>query len=996
MILSIQKILVSTLLTIKIIIFVVVCLGFSLTTLSNAKIIVENDYSVSVESIKFEFDKNISDIKLKIYKIHLDDLKYGKQYKIISDGYVVFNLNLIYQKLKKAIGGVGDEAIFYFCIKEIDLDCLAEFKSSRQVSVNKSIDYLYFKQETFWQNVVSTLNKYYIKNLKVDLYFKKLDLSKFERIKNFLGDNSVSIHKLSFSTIDSNHKYIGNITINYQLNNYSNNLNALIIRHFDKPADLQMRIYSYLNGVFQLNSDTKLSSNDFIQLFINSNFDNRLFLFDVDFNRINVEKRDFFSNPFEVVDGFFSGFYDGDNIIYDIAKIRFSIANNNSKYKFSGSLRKDKFFELSLISHDTINSRLILDYWPVKFRSKLYGVLDKIIQDGSVKDVNFTISALPDKESFTAPKIKLNLKVLDCDIKYDEYKFFSHEINLALDENHTSIKSNKATFNRNINLTDIDIKIPFDSSASEIKFNLQSNGSALRQAIEKKVNKKFDLSGGEIRSAVKINIPHANNLRPYDILIDCKWFLKKISFNDKLIESKKMDFSYKKGKISLKGDFIYDQIAVKNLKLSAAIEQNRPFKIQSLNCKVPLSQKRIQSMLDKIQIELGGTLDIHMNENNKFKLNLSEIYLEKKFGLAKKVGDFGELEFILDNKAFKNIKLLLADVEMDGEILLSNDLVTSAEMKFKKFHNSSFDLKYIANSEYENEYIIDGKKIDLSDISKMMEKQKSSPTTIDQQKSSKISVKTKFLVDDKKDFMTHIDLSLLLNNNKIIKIDGFGYGPTGYVRVFFDEPIVALIINNTGYFMKHSFNLKSLQKGNLELYGILAQQNNKLKFSGELYQYNFKLVESYLLSIFLKICAVTGFSLTSVLQMVNNGIDFSSMHCFVEANEKSILFDKCQAFSNAMLLSLEAKVQLDEKKGHVEGLIIPKTGLNVPIILLQQILSKKGKTLLDGMDDKQNFSISWQNNEKPVVTTNTISFLLPSIFSNLFSKRKTIKNQLNS
>ena len=126
--------------------------------------------------------------------------------------------------------------------------------------------------------------------------------------------------------------------------------------------------------------------------------------------------------------------------------------------------------------------------------------------------------------------------------------------------------------------------------------------------------------------------------------------------------------------------------------------------------------------------------------------------------------------------------------------------------------------------------------------------------------------------------------------------------------------------------------------------------------------------------------------------MFNNGINFSNMHCFISADKQSILFENCQAFSEAMLLSAEAKVDFTLSNGEVQGLIIPKNFFNTPIIFLQQILSAKGKTLLDDVQDKQNFSISWRDNGKPIIRTNPMSFILPSIFSNLFSKKKTVKN----
>lgn len=253
-------------------------------------------------------------------------------------------------------------------------------------------------------------------------------------------------------------------------------------------------------------------------------------------------------------------------------------------------------------------------------------------------------------------------------------------------------------------------------------------------------------------------------------------------------------------------------------------------------------------------------------------------------------------------------------------------------------------------------------------------------------------------MENNKPILEDIYLKLNLSSDRLLKIDGYVYAKDrkGYIRIFFDEPVFALIINNLGYVTDDAFKIKSVNKGTLGLYLSITGLRDNLEATGDLYLYNFKLIDSYLLSTILKIYALSGFSVANIFQMFNNGINFSNMHCFVSSNTKTILFDNCQAFSDAMLLSAEASLNLTSFNGELQGLIIPKNFFNTPIIFLQQILSAKGKTLLDDMQDRQNFSISWKENSKPVIQTNPMSFILPSIFSNFFSKKKTVKDLAKS
>lgn len=998
MFLGIRKVLILALLMISMITFLVVCFGFSIITLSKAKIISQDNYVFSIENINFEFGKKFSHVRLKIYKCTLQDLNTGQDFEIVSDAYFSLNLNTIYESFKNTISGEEDSTIFHFHVNGIDFDAISNFNKKRN-SNNQSLVVLQNHNGALLKNITDFLNKYYIKNLRLSLQFKAFNLNKLETINNRLNKNLVSIQKISFSTVDGDHKYIGNVKINYSLNNTTNSLSLLFVRQSEKIADIKAKIYGFLNSNIQLRDGIVININDFIGMSFSYDFDDRLLLFDGNFNKISLDYQEFFTKPIEVIDGKFGGFYDYDTGIYDIQNINFSLFDSDKKYRFIGGISHNKFFELSLSAVDVINSKLVLDYWPIKFRGALHNILAKIIYHGYVKDTKFSLRIFPGSKGTYANELKLDLKIIDPRLHYTTYDLSASEINLSLDEKKASIKANQAIIDGILHASDIDVKIPFvGNDKANIKFDFSCSGNAIDNLFKKESSKKTGLVGGLISGNIKVDIPNKNNLQLYDLSVRTKTSLKNISFQNKIINSKNLELLFEHGKIFAKSDFVFDEIRVENLRFEGDISRDESFNINSIHFRVPLSQNKIQSISEKIQLKVDGNLIISVAKNNKFKLNLSEVSLDPKFGIKKEIGEFGEVEFRLEDKILKDIKLILPDINLQGQVEFDDDKIVSADLNVEKFHSSKFNLKFNIDNEKQYEYLVEADKIDLPDIKKILAKDNVKRSYEgDDLKISKVVVRAKSLDNETKNLMSDVDLFFILHSNKLLKVDGSGYiGKNGYVRVFFDEPVVALIINNTGYFLKNSFNINSLNKGNLELYGVIDEKDKKLQFSGELYTYNFKLLESYLLSTILKIYSVSGFSVMNIFQMFSKGINFSSMHCFIDSDDKSILFDKCQAFSDTMLLSIEARLGLDGKKGKIEGLIIPKTILNTPVILLQKFLSKKGKTLLDGMDDKQNFSISWNGDEKPIINTNPISFILPSIFSNLFSKNKTIKDQQQS
>ena len=136
-------------------------------------------------------------------------------------------------------------------------------------------------------------------------------------------------------------------------------------------------------------------------------------------------------------------------------------------------------------------------------------------------------------------------------------------------------------------------------------------------------------------------------------------------------------------------------------------------------------------------------------------------------------------------------------------------------------------------------------------------------------------------------------------------------------------------------------------------------------------------------------------SSSNIFTLLSNGIFFTNMSCNFASNNHIVHLKNCKAFSDAALLNIDAVIDINKNIGDIEGMVIPTNILNLPLMLLQKLTGNK-KSLLDGVEQRKNFSIHWQNDNKPVIITNPISFVLPSIFSILFSHKKTIINPLKN
>ena len=140
----------------------------------------------------------------------------------------------------------------------------------------------------------------------------------------------------------------------------------------------------------------------------------------------------------------------------------------------------------------------------------------------------------------------------------------------------------------------------------------------------------------------------------------------------------------------------------------------------------------------------------------------------------------------------------------------------------------------------------------------------------------------------------------------------------------------------------------------------------------------------------LRVYSLSGGSYASMFKMLtSDGVDFRTAHCKLHYKDSSLYLNKCAVISDVMFINADAKFNVKKEDGIVEGMIIPVNFWNVMMILIQKVFPSFGNDLLKGNKEKQNFSITFEKDKKPVVKTNPVSFILPGFLGQMLSEKRS-------
>jgi hypothetical protein len=985
----------------------------NLKNIKHLEISLANNHGILlIQDIRLELWKNFSGIKLICNNIELKNN--SSQFHIINEIFVSINFNVIYRKITEKN---NDLPIFYLHANGFDVGAMREFYST--ADQNKMI-YTRNNNETY-AKIVKFLNRKNINNFKVKVDFRNFNLP------STIG--TFEVHKISFENMTLDKGYVAGIKIVYNLNGEQGIVNGFILK--DKvnsqsnTADLMSALgatsnntklifafYGYINR-YLTSGQYIIHPKEFYNVLLTYDFNNQDLEFDIAVKSLDLKMNNIPSISGENLK--ILAHYHLVNKTLFVKDFKFDLVSEMHKIPISGSANfdNDGSFEMTARSNSLIDKEVIYNLWPETAHLQK-AFLQSLIVDTSIRNPIFFIKnhkSSNDKYKFDNLKLDFTLEktTLSHDIKGYKYKLDTDKASVNVNLDGIKIQSVTAYIQDNIAVNNLAILFPIDLSKKVLcDFELNATSNNIQRSFNRYLD-NIELLNGHLKLNIHAELP-MQRFTFKDLVLSGKLTADRMNiiFNNKKrdFSSQNLLFELKNRRLSCIGDVIYNDMQFKQLHLLGDIYEDngllKEFKLKSADLKINLNQKKIQEMMRDIQSEVDGVLKIQVLDSKAIRLNLNDVAIIKNpLNFTKNLGIPGELDFTIDSEdIFKDINLNLPQFEATGDCAFTKNGLIDLNLQFKKLYNSIFTVTY---SQIDNVYRINASALHIEDIQRIIDHLNTDRIINPETKIMHLDQKIVVMINadrillDKKIALENTSLTLHLKSDNIVKLDGYAYAKDkkGYIRIFFDSPVFALIINNLGYLTDEALKIKTVNKGNLGLYLSIEDLKINAQATGDLYLYNFRLLESYLLSTILKIYALSGFGVNNIFQMFNNGINFSNMHCIISSNKQSIIFDNCQAFSDAMLLSAEAKLDLHSYNGELQGLIIPKNFLNAPIILLQQILSKKGKTLLDDMQDRQNFSITWSANGKPVIQTNPISFILPSIFSNFFSKKKTVKDKLN-
>ena len=986
-----------------VLLIVVMQLNFIKVNLQNIKHLeiynTTNNKVIIINDINLEIWKSFSGLKLICHNIKIkDDLQ---ELKIIDEVFISAYFNILYNKV---IGGKNNnDSIFHLNANQIDVEAISNMYSSIDSRNDVSRD-----NRMILANIVKLLNKKDISNFKV-----KINLKNFKLPSKF-GD--FEINKVSFENTSLNKNYIGELKLQYKLNGENATLQGFFLK--DKTANdskiaklfsdwkeynstkIILELYGYTNSSIT-NGENILHPSGFYKVLLTYDMSNEDLGFEAELKKADIKVSDI---PLISAENLrLSGRY---HLVHKTLFVKdFNIQINTVPISGSLNIDIDGNLEVYARSEQTIDRDIIFSLWPISGNTQKEFLQSLVIESKVTKPSLMMKAYKKANQEYKIYTFKLQFDLekttLNRYIQGYNYKIAFDQANVKIDIDDIKIKSSLINLEQDIKLENIKLSIPFDSS-KKILCNLDIKTPL--KSIEKIISRSssnLKLEKGYLKLSLNGELPKTG-LNFKKIKLSGRLITDKINaiYNQQEydLSTNNLAFELKGNVLNCTGDIIYNGIKIKKVNFSGQIsgsDRDIPqLEMKSLDFKVDLNQVQIKEMTHRIQSEFDGILNVQITDSNKFRLNLNEVSIRKSpLKIEKASGIYGEIDFSMADKknTIKDLKLDLPQLEVTGDLKFKENQLKNFNLRFNKIHHSQFN---VSLSEEDNSYRIDANIIHLEDIKLIIDNSRENNSKLSADVELKLTINADSVFIENRVVLEDVVLQLNFKSGKIVKIDGYGYAKDkkSYIRLFFDTPVFTLIINNLGNVTDDIFREKTVKKGNLGLYLSIPELGSIAQAQGELYLYNFKLVESYLFSTILKIYALSGFGITNIFQMFNNGINFSNMHCFISSDNQSILFENCQAFSEAMLLSAEAKVDFTLSNGEVQGLIIPKNFFNTPIIFLQQILSAKGRTLLDDVQDKQNFSISWRDNGKPIIRTNPISFILPSIFSNLFSKKKTVKS----
>ncbi len=637
-------------------------------------------------------------------------------------------------------------------------------------------------------------------------------------------------------------------------------------------------------------------------------------------------------------------------------------------------------------------------------------------------------------------------------IKDSEHHFGAPNAFITADMNSVKVLIPNAMLDNNFKINDVNILVPLDQYGishyqtaynksdkyyENIKWWADNNNknsllgtlvsfgfTTQLGSLEQWYNQSFGsdkvqrFRGGDVVTNVKVGIPQIDRrLKFNDLYISIISNVHNLCWQVKSkkhrISSKQLHLEMRNADVNVRGNIIYNDVKINNLNFdgmfaSGSIDDAEiSFLPKTLHAVVAIQQYPITQYVAQYlseQLHLDGDVIVDVKSIQKSNSGIVDASFDLKniilqddiFGISKDRGTHGLIKVKLKHtkNAIKNtnIDVSIQNFEAIGDITHSDITSYQAKISVKKWGKNSFDLHYINNAEHGVTYNISGDVIDISQmirISKDLKTSGSNNEAKNQQYAANIDLKK--VIFDNRALFDNLKVQLSSSRAYLEKINASAYlaDEKGYMRLFFDRPVFAFVVSDIGELMNDVLGHGNLREGALELKGNL-EFDKKYNFKGYVSIDNFILWKSYLLSTMLRIYSLSGGSYANMLKLLtSDGVDFHTASCKVNFTSPTLYLNQCAAVSDVMFINADAKFDVGEQSGVVAGMIIPVNFINVVMILIQKIFPSFGNDLLKNNKEKQNFSVTFAKDQKPIIRTNPISFILPGFLGQMFSQKRS-------
>ena len=774
-----------------------------------------------------------------------------------------------------------------------------------------------------------------------DISSKNQQSFKSENFKNYL----FKLKTVPVSTIIAS-----NITINSKLENSN-----IHIKRFDLTKEITLKTINYNVKAFMNynDQDSALDLSLTLPISTKSNkkaiFYSSLNNFPVNFWLKVLGKSNLLTDEHVVIDRFSTEIkmnQDGSEIAIDNFDINFS---NQAVMRFSASLKN--FTELEFTSQiNQLPIAYMLNIWPRNLAPVTHDWLSRrinrgVIDNGSGK-FNINVADLKKHD------INASLNISKAEVNYDSDYPLAKDIDgtIKFDNQKIAIEVKQALIGHS-KLEQALLTIPYSDDISFKVDKIQGDIADLVKFIPKDIITKMEKSKlylrqikGSANSVINnITIPSSEHAKVADFKFDIVTKLQNVSlvnlpFERQLTEAK-FDLSLKDENFALKGKGLLNNDE-SNFDFSARVLADHTQ--QKLTIESNVSQQFFDSYLilgeNPIKAGFVKVKFVMNNQDNRSDIDLTANMNDANIaiaalGLVKNTGE--DMMFKAKGDLAKNItfdKILLTGKQLliEGNIELSEDIISKANFPKINYNNNDFAIKYSYGKQGVFLSII-GDVIDIS--------------AFDLKKFNQNNQQQNF-----KDQLININLNqaIMKNNIKLDKISAsFACNKlTGCNAGYFDGKIfdsnylkmkfkprsqyineVTIDTDDIGGLLKAVDSYKDLVGGNLVINAIRSVENQQSTIEGKLIIKKFTTIKTPILN---KIFTLP--SLKGIMHVVGkNEIDFDLME--VDFNNNSGKTTLTEGKLESSTLGATCAGLIDSKNSHLDlsGVLVPNIGVFINV-----------------------------------------------------------------